>query len=328
MGILKVQPHVVEVVLVSLSDSDALHDVEKRPQPLHRRLPVLDGAHHVVTVEPVLPRHQKGRLLLAKELVLAERLIQQLFHELVVDGREHIVRTFGVSQDRDVRNAPPTPALPKHIDRLGALVEQLGPVTVSTSVWPSRLVADPTAANELVPGPVHRHVELMVLELRPFLELLHGALHGPCEKCEVLSPTHSHLAVATTRAAVVVHVLREVRPFAVLLATDDQGEAGVAHDEVHAIPATGCPGSDAAKAFVIDSAQRVHEFRRVVSRPHSARALQSSLCSEDLLHSLAVLRPCLLEQSVRCKARHHSSPVLQVALRILPEVVSSHSGYR
>ena len=194
--------------------------------------------------------------------MLAERLIQQLFHELVVDGREHIVRTFGVSQDRDVRNAPPTPALLKHIDRLGALVEQLGPVTVSTSVWPFRLVADPTAANELVPGPVHRHVEVMVLELRPFLELLHGALHGPCEKCEVLSPTHSHLAVA---APVVVHVLREVRPFAVPLATADQGKAGVTHNEVHAIPATGCPGRDAAKAFVIDSAQRVHEALRICS---------------------------------------------------------------
>ena len=75
----------------------------------------------MVVVKPVLSRHLKRRLLLAKELVLAERLIQQLFHELVVDGREHIVRTLGVGQDRDVRNAPPTPALLKHIDRLGAL---------------------------------------------------------------------------------------------------------------------------------------------------------------------------------------------------------------
>ena len=90
---------------MGLNDSDTLHDVEKRPQPLHRRLPVLDGVHHVVVVKPVLSRHQR-RLLLAKELVLAERLIQQLFHELVVDGREHIVRTLGVGQDRDVRNAP------------------------------------------------------------------------------------------------------------------------------------------------------------------------------------------------------------------------------
>ena len=270
MGIFKVQPHVVEIFFVGLNDSDTLHDVEQRPQPLHRRLPVLDGVHHVVVVKPVLSRHQERRLLLAKELVLVERLIQQLFHELIVDGREHIVRTLGVGQDCDVRNAPPTPALLKHIDRLGALVEQLGPVTVSASVWPFGLIADPTAANELVPGPVHRHVEVVVLKLRTFLEVLHGALHCPREKCKVLSPTHSHLTVATTRAAVVVHVLRQVRPLAVLLATADEGEAGVTHDEVHAISATGCPGRDAAKAFVIDSAKRVHELRRVVSRPHSA----------------------------------------------------------
>ena len=189
----------------------------------------------MVIVEPVLSCHQKGRLLLAKELVL--------------DRREHVVRTFGVGQGRNVCNAPPTPALLKHVDRLGALVEQLGPVSVSTSVWPLRLVADPTAANELVPGPVHRHVEVMVLELRPLLGLLHRALNGPCEKREVLSPTHSHLAVATTRAAVVVHVLREVRSFAVCFVSANQSEAGVAHDEVHAISATGCPGRDAAKAF-------------------------------------------------------------------------------
>ena len=169
-------------------------------------------------------------------------------------------------------------ALLKHIDRLGALVEQLGPVAISASEGP--LVADPTAANELVPGPVHRHVEVMVFQLGPPFELLHRALDGPGKGREVLAPTHLHLAVATTRAAVVVHVLSEVRSFAVPLASANQSEAGVTHDEVHAIFATCCPGRDAAKALVIGSTQRVHDFWRIVDRPHSARTLQRSLCTQ------------------------------------------------
>ena len=144
--------------------------------------------------------------------------MQKLFHELVVDRGQPVVRTLGVGEDREVGDAPPASAFLEQINRLGALVEKLGPVTVSASVWPLRLVADPTAANKLVPRPVHRHVQIMVLELGPPFELLHRALDDPGKEREILAPAHLHLAVAATAATVVVHVLGDVRSLAVPLA--------------------------------------------------------------------------------------------------------------
>ena len=134
----------------------------------------------------------------------------------------------------------------------------------------------------------HRHVEVMVLKLGPPFELLHRALDGPSEEREILAPAHLHLAVAAAAAAVVAHALGDVRSFAAPLASANQSEAGVAHDEAHALSATGCPGSDTAKTLSL-TAQSMSMMSGAYSSAHIAQALCSVACA--LRISSMVLRP-------------------------------------
>lgn len=167
---LSIQLQIVEVILARVGDHDTPHDVVERPQPFHSHFAVFNRVRHVIVVESILLRHEKCRLLLAKELVALKRFIQEPVSKLSVNRRQPVIRPISVCKDRNV--TPPAPALFENVDGLDAIIEQIWPMTITTAIRPIEFVTDPTAANELVSGP---------------LELLHCVLDGPGEVRKVLA---------------------------------------------------------------------------------------------------------------------------------------------